>query len=211
MSLVNWKLSLKPNLHQFPQGIFGSTTELIHPPEIRERDTLVIACSEQGSAPDNISFLTPNRSVVLQHLAASMPSQVDCKTYAGLCFDDVERLFDKHEFRHVIVCGHLRCGVIRNWLRPIEEGRSDVGGFRHRFELGTRNLVDQNYLPTNDEQRCTLMICEHVLCQIENLLTHTFVANRVRAKATSFHGWVVNDDSARIMAYSPQKSAFVPI
>jgi len=211
VSLVNWKLSLKQGLHEFPQGIFGSTSELIHPPEVRENDTLIIACSEQGAAPDNISFATPNRCVVLQHLAASMPSRTECETYEGLCCDDVEELFDKHEFRHVVLCGHLRCGVIRNWMQSVKPGQSDVGGFRKRFETGTKVLVDQNYTANTNEERCTLMICEHVLCQIENLLTHSFVADRVRTNATSLYGWVVDDDSARVMAYSPQESAFVPI
>lgn len=211
VSLVNWKLSLKPGLHEFPSGTFGSVCELIHPGEVRERDTLVIACSEQGAAPDNISFATPNRCVILQNLAATMPSHSDCQRHEGLCCDDIEKLFDRYEFRHVIVCGHLDCGVIRNWLRPIKEGHTDIGNFRQRFESGTRDLVDQNYQPANEEQRYTLMICEHVLCQIENLLTHPFVADRIRAKTMSLYGWVVDDESARVMAYSSQESTFVPI
>jgi len=211
MSLVDRKLSLQRGLHTFPRGIFGSINELMHPTEVRERDTLIIACSEQGASPDNISFATPNRCVVLQHLAASMPSLNECETYEELCCDEVESLFDKYEFRHVIVCGHLYCGVIRHWLRPLKEGHTDVGNFRRRFESGTRDLVDRNYLPSSCKQRCTLMICEHVLCQIENVMTHPFVANRVTARTTSFHGWVVDDDTARVMAYSPQESAFVPV
>jgi len=211
VSLVNSKLSLKMGLHDFPQGIFGSVGELMRPIEVRERDTLIIACSEQGSAPDNVSFSTPNRSVILQNLAASMPSESDCQRHDGLCFDDVEKLFDRHEFRHVIVCGHLCCGVIRNWLRPLKEGYSDVGSFRQRFETGTRDLVDQNYPATTDEQRLTLMICEHVLCQIENLMSHAFFKRRVRSGITSLHGWIIDDESARVMGYSPEESAFVPI
>ncbi len=211
MSLVNWNLSLKAGLHEFPKGIFGSANGLIRPLEVRERDTLIIACSEQGASPDNVSFATPNRCVILQHLAATIPSQSDCHRHAGLSFDTIETLFNEYEFHHVIVCGHLCCGVIRNWLRPISEGYTDIGGFRERFEHGTRDLVDQHYRPPTDKQRCTLMVCEHVLCQIENLMTHPFVATRVRAGVTSLHGWVIDDQSARVMGYNPEDSAFVPI
>lgn len=78
----------------------------------------MVACSEQGAAPDNVSFAEPGRSVFLQHLAASMPSAQDCEQYPPLSCRDIEELFDKHDFRHVIVCGHLGCGVIRHWPGP---------------------------------------------------------------------------------------------
>ena len=211
MSLVDWKLSLKAGLHQFPQGTFGSSSDLTNTRDARERDTLIIACSELGTAPDNISFTEPNRCVVLQHLAASIPSKDECDRHQVLSCDSIEKLFDKHEFRHVIVCGHLLCGVIRSWLKPIERGYTDFGSFRLRFETGTKELVERNYLSNTDEEKLTLMICEHVLCQIENLLTHSFVMKRVRGGTMSLHGWVVDDQSARVLGYSPVESAFVPI
>ena len=211
MSMVNWELSLKEGLHQFPQRTFGSPSDLTNTWDARERDTLIIACSELGTAPDNISFTEPNRCVVLQHLAASIPSKDECDRHQVLSCDSIEKLFDKHEFRHVIVCGHLLCGVIRSWLKPIERGYTDFGSFRLRFETGTKELVERNYLSNTDEEKLTLMICEHVLCQIENLLTHSFVMKRVRGGTMSLHGWVVDDQSARVLGYSPVESAFVPI
>ena len=211
MSRVIWKLSLKAGIHQFPPGVFGSTSDLIHPLEVRERDTLIIACSEQGAAPDNISFAEPERFIVLQHLAASMPSQAETERYEGLSCRDVERLFDKYDFRHVILCGHLGCRVISSWLQPVRKGYADIGNFRLRFEKGTRDFVDKNYSPYTITERRMLMICEHVLRQIENLLTHPFIMERIQTKKTSFHGWVVDDDSARVLGYHPEESAFIPI
>ncbi len=211
MSLVDRKLSLQPGLHQFPLNTFGGVKDLMHPVEVRERDTLMFTCSELGSAPDDVSFHTPNRCVILQHLAASIPSRNESRNIKGLAFDDVESLIDKYDFRHVIVCGHLDCGVIRNWLSPLAAGHSDIGSFRARFERGTRELVDERYAVTTFEQRLTLMICEHVLCQIDNLLTHTFFAQRVQKGVTSVHGWVVDDESARVFGYNDAESAFVPI
>ena len=95
MSMVNWELSLKEGLHQFPQRTFGSPSDLTNTWDARERDTLIIACSELGTAPDNISFAEPNRCVVLQHLAASMPSKDECDRHQVLSCDSIEKLFDK--------------------------------------------------------------------------------------------------------------------
>ena len=97
------------------------------------------------------------------------------------------------------------------WLQPAAQGDADFGGFRRRFELGTRDLVDKNYFPKSVSERIKLMIFEHVLCQIENLQTHPFVASRVQAQTTSFYGWVVDGDSARVFGFSPEESAFVLI
>ncbi len=202
---------LKAGLHHFPHGVFGSADDLIHGTNVRARDTLMVACSGQGFSPDNVSFAEPDRFSVLQHIGASMPSRAECEKHEGLSCDGVEKLFDRHDFRHVIVCGHLDCRVIRNWLQPSIEGHADIGDFRLRFEKGTRKLVDNNYSPKTVAERCTLMICEHVLCQIKNLLTHPFIMERVLAERTSFHGWVIDDETARVFAYSFEESAFVPI
>ena len=208
-SLVEQKLELAKGLHRFPSNAFGSVRELLHPVNVREWDTLMVACSELGTAPDNVSFRTPNRCVILQHLAASIPSSRECANIDGLAFDDVEALFDKYDFRHVIICGHLHCGVIRSWLGPPPKDCSDIGSFWARFEEGTLELVNSNYRTDTFEQRLTLMVCEYVLCQLDNLLTHPFLADRVQKERTKLHGWVLDDDSARVFGYSPQESAFL--
>jgi len=202
---------LKAGLHRFPSGVFGSTSNLIRPQIAFERDTLMLACSGQGSAPDNVSFAQPGRISILQHIGALVPSKVECENHAGLSFNCAEQLFDRYEFRHVIVCGHLDCRIIRDWLQPHIEEHTNLGIFRRSFDLGARGLVDRNYSPKSAAEHLGLVICEHVLCQIENMLTHPFIMKRVMTEQISFHGWVVDDQTARIFAYNLQQSAFVPI
>lgn len=208
--LVKSKVPLRANLHPFPQNTFGSIADLVRPSS-RERDTLIIACSELGSAPDYVSFAKRERFVILQHLAASMPSQAEFEMYQELCCGAIAKLFEKYDFRHVIVCGHLGCGVIPYWLQPADVGDTDVGGFRRRFELGTHKLVEDNYFPSSVLEKIELLIFEHVLCQIDNLLTHPFISQRVRSQTTSFYGWVVDDQSARVYGYQPDESAYMLI
>ena len=205
------KLSLKPGIHQFPEGSFGSLSALIQDTNDRRHSTLIIACSELGSAPDNLSFAKPGQCVVLQHLAASIPSAVECKQHADLSFSEIEKLIEEHDFGHVAVCGHLECGVIRNWLNQATLAGQDFGNFRLRFELGTRRLVDRYYYPNSAAERCTIMICEHVLVQLQNLITHRFFADRLSTKQTVLHGWIIDDYSARVLGYRPEQSAFIPL
>ena len=210
MSLVKPRIELTADLHQFSKDVFGSITGLVRPLVARKKDTLIIACSELGTAPDIISFGKPEQFLILQHLAASIPSKSECEIYDGLSCEGLEQLFDKYEFRHVIICGTLGCGVIPFWLQPAEKRDSDadIGGFRQRFEMGTRKLVDENYFPESVAERLELVIFEHVLCQIDNLLSHTFILDRVRTRTTSFYGWVIDDKSTRVYGYDPDESAF---
>ena len=179
MSIVKPRIALRTGLHQFHKDVFGSITGLLRPPVAREKDTLIIAPSELGAAPDYVSFGKPERFLVLQHLAASIPSKSECENHEGLSCEDLEQLFGKYEFRHVIICGHVGSGVIPFWLQPALEGDADIGGFRRRFEMGTRTLVDENYAPDSIAERIELMIFEHVLCQIDNLISHPFIFERV--------------------------------
>jgi len=211
MSLVKSTFLLKADLHQFPANAFGSISELVDPRHARARDTLIVACSELGYAPDNLSFGNQERFVILQHLAASIPSESECATCEELSLDPISKLFDKYEFRHVIICGHLGSGVIPYWLEPAKRNEDDIGWFRRRFECGTRRLVDDNYAPGSASERIQLMIFEHVLCQIENLLTHPFIAKQTRSGETSLFGWVVDNESARIFGYRPDQSDYTLI
>lgn len=211
VKLNNLHFLLKEGIHDFPPGAFGSTDELRRCAALHQKRILLLACSEQGGAPDSISFAKTGSFLILQHLAASVPSKLDCEHFEGHSFNAIEKLIFNYDFRHVIVCGHLGCEVIRHWLQPAREGESDVGNFRRRFNQGTRKLVDSHYLPNNAEERISLMVCEHVLCQIDNMLTHSSIMARVKAKRTFFHGWVTDDESARVLGYCPNESAFALI
>ena len=211
MSVVKSRFSLRSDLHEFPKDGFGSVASLINPPETRARDTLIIACSELGAALDCLSFGDASRFLVLQHLAASMPSRRDIENDSRLSLEGVSRLFDKHQFSNLIVCGHLACQVIPHWLQPTDVSDDDAYGLRKRFENGTLRLVDNHYAPKTAREHLELLIFEHLLCQIENLLTYPFISERVHSRKTSLFGWVVDNASARVYGYRAEESAFLLI
>ena len=95
-------IALQDGLHQLHRSFFGSTSDLIRDTSARDGSSLMIACWELGSAPDNVSFTSPGSFVTLQHLGASVPSQVECEMYPELSFDDVEELFDEYVQRFLI-------------------------------------------------------------------------------------------------------------
>lgn len=205
-------IQLESGLHQFSRDFFGDLKDLVDADKASYRDTLLIACSDHGAAPDNVSFAGHDRFLIVQHIGGSIPSKLECdegdEKYDGLSIKDIEATFEKYDFRCVIMCGHLGCGVLRNWLKPRVAGDRDFGGFRQRFENSTRRAVDETYSPETVEERNELMVCEHVLYQLENLATHQFIIDRLSENRTNFHGWVVDDATARVLAYNSAASRF---
>ena len=77
--------------------------------------------------------------------------------------------------------------------------------------IKTVATVNERYPKVTGEDRVELLIREHVLFQIENLLSDHFVQERIKSGQVKLHGWVVNDSTARIHSYAPKLHDFIPI
>ena len=105
-------IELESSLHQFNPDHFGTVYDFVNTADSDQRDTLMIACSDHGTAPDNVSFAGPDRFFILQHLAASIPRPQDHEI--DNTFDGILVAFDGYDIRQIVICGHRGCGVIPN-------------------------------------------------------------------------------------------------
>ncbi|QDU73709.1 Carbonic anhydrase 1 [Bremerella volcania] len=198
---------LDSSLHRFPVKHFGTASDFLLSAESEERDTLMIACADQGGAPDRVSFAKSGRFFVVQHLASSIRPAGDRDENSEI--SDIEFAFSKYKIKHVIICGHTGCGVIRNWL--LYPDAPDVSGIRARFEQTTLEAVNQAYPEYSAEDRIEALICEHTLFQLEHLCSHAFIRNKLEAGTLQLHAWVVNDNTARVRSYDPARGCFAII
>lgn len=195
---------LDSSLHHLPVEHFGTANDFLSSSNCIERDTLMIACSDQGVAPDHVSFAKPGRFFVIQHLASSIRPADDRDEKSAIA--DIEFAFSQHRIKHVIICGHTGCGVIRNWIRcPDAPG---VSGIRACFEKSMLKSVDQAYPGHSNEDRINALIGEHTLFQLQHLCSHAFIQHKLEAGKLSLHAWVVNDNTARVSAYDPTRGCF---
>jgi carbonic anhydrase len=199
-------IPLDRELHNFAPEHFGMLSDLLEGAPSGECDTLMIACSDHGTAPDHVSFARPGRFFILQHLVSSVPAADDFEE--AMPAADIEYAMYSNEIRNVIVCGHLQCGIIRNFLQP---GTAECGSLKERFLDMALEVLDRDDPASSKEDLMGLLIREHVLAQVENLQTHSFIQDRLEAGTLKFHAWVVNDATARVSAYHAGLSEFVPI
>jgi len=197
---------LKKEIHDFVPDHFGSMGDFLENADSNECDTIMIACSDHSVAPDSISFAEPGRVFLLQHLVHSVPPVNECE--ADRTMANIEFAFSTKKIEHLIVCGHLQCGVIRSYLNS---DITNCDGIKKRFYNQTVAAVNETYPEVRGENRIELLIREHVLFQIENLLSDDFVHERIKSGEVKLHGWVVNDSTARIHSYAPKLHDFIPI
>jgi carbonic anhydrase len=200
-------IELETSLHQFNPDDFGAVGDFLKTTDCNERDTLMIACADHGTAPDNVSFAGTDRFFILQHLAACIPSPEDGANDSA--FAEVQFAFLNYDIKHIVLCGHLGCGVIPNWLKDTDA--HDTGGLRARFRSTAVKAVEQAYPHLNGQELIERLICEHALFQLENLQSHPFIRNKLDSNELKLHLWIVNDETARVLAFDARKGDLVPI
>ena len=112
----------------------------------------------------------------------------------------------------IIICGHSHCGAMGGLLDP--ESIEDMPAVKEYLEHAesTRRIVDEKYSQLADpDLRLTRTIQENVLVQLENLRTHPAVATAVARGDLNLHGWYYKFETGEVLAFHPDKNAFLPI
>ena len=66
-------IALEKSLHNFNPDHFGGLDDFLSTAGTDERDTLMIACADHGTASNNLSFAGTERFFILQHIAECVP------------------------------------------------------------------------------------------------------------------------------------------
>jgi carbonic anhydrase len=198
--------SLNPKLHEFDPALFGTLEQLRDFGAKGDRNGLLLACSDHGTAPDQISFASPDHFSILQNLGVSVPCSDE--TGENSLSANIEYSLSAQQTDHLIVCGHLDCTLMRNWLKQSPEAW-DIDSFTD-FNRKARATVEREYQDSERDTQFDLMVCEHLLFQLENLLTHECVSSRVNNQKMKLHVWVA-DHSARVSCFDPTDGQFHPL
>lgn len=151
--------------------------------EIQRPDLLWIGCSDSRVPANEIVGLAPGELFVHRNVA-NLFDPSDSNAAAVLEF-----AVDALGVRHVIVCGHYRCGgakaalegtatgAVGRWLRPLRR-------------LAEEHAGEVAALPTSEERWARL--CErNVAAQVRNVASSPVVtAAWERGKPLAVHGWI---------------------
>lgn len=194
---------------KFQAEVFGAKRELFS--RLSEGQTpraLFITCSDSRIDPTLLTQTEPGELFILRNAGNIVPSYGETM---GGSTATIEYAIAVLGVKHVIVCGHTDCGVMRALLHPESvEDLPAVKSWMVQAET-TRRIVRENYADLKGDDLLVTTIQENVRIQLDHLKTHPAVAVRLRRRTLTLHGWVYSIRTGDIWAYDEDKDAFVSL
>ena len=166
---------------------------------------LFVTCSDSRIDPTLLTQTDPGDLFILRNAGNIVPS------YGGMLGGStatIEYAVSVLKVKHVIVCGHTDCGVMKALLHPeTVENLPAVKSWMVHAEA-TRRIVRENYGEQKTDELLITTIQENIRVQLSHLRTHPGVAARLRRGLLTLHGWVYSIETGDIWAYNDNTEAF---
>jgi len=172
-------------------------------------EVLFISCSDSRIISDLIVGTKPGTAFVIRNAGNFVPTYDpnDIEGTGATLQYGVEVL----KIKHIIVCGHSRCGAIKGLFEPVDAEKLGLlkGSLRWGDQAKRMTLLS-NPKATPQEQ---YGLAEHlsVIYQLEHLMTYPFIRERVKKDEIVLHGWYYDIADGSIEYYDPEKFAFLPL
>jgi carbonic anhydrase len=196
-------------LHRFQSEVFSSQRELFtRLSQGQSPEVMFITCSDSRINPSLITQTRPGEMFVLRNAGNIVP----CYGHGTQGEDaTIEFALVHLRIKHIIVCGHSRCGAMQGLLKPeaLEALPAMKVWLKHAER--THQLIQENYQHLRDDALLTATAEENVLVQLENLRTHPAVRQRLDQRDLTLHGWVYKLETGQMFNYEPDAGQFLPI
>lgn len=164
--------------------------------------TLFIGCSDSRVIPELITLSKPGDLFVVRTAGNFIPPYGEADDHGVL--GTIE--FGVHGLgvEEIIVCGHSHCGAIRGLYQDLDEKM-----FPHlkkwlRLGDGAKEMTEG--VPEDKKMEQTEKTS--VIFQLQNLLSHPFIKEKVDANQIRLHGWYFEIESGEVHYYSRENFKF---
>lgn len=160
---------------------------------------MVITCADSRILLDPLVNSEPGIVFAVRNIGNLVPNDETDHSVAAA----VQYAIDVLHVPDIVVMGHSECGAMKALLGPKVEG--PVGDWLRYGEESVDHMQDghtQSGLADYDQ-----LSQQNVLTQAERVREMSYV----REANTNVHPWWWDMASARVLAYSPNSDAFVPI
>lgn len=200
---------LVEGIHDFQTNAFRSQRELFERlARGQSPDTLFITCSDSRIDPNLLTGTKPGELFIMRNAGNIIPPAGESN---GGEAPTVEFAVVGLGVKDIIICGHSQCGAIKALLHPeVLVDLPKVASWLY-FAEPTRRIMKERYQHCSPAELLTACIEENVLVQLENLVKHPAVAERISKGTLSVHGWVYDIESGEVFVYEPAAGQFLPI
>jgi carbonic anhydrase len=174
--------------------------------EGQQPETLFVTCADSRIVPDLILQSQPGDLFICRNAGNVIPRAGEP---AGGVSATIEYAVEVLRVRHVIVCGHSDCGVIRALMNPERlTGLNSVKDWLQHVEPAWA-YVDEVERNAGELTRHTALTHANVLVQLDNLRTHDYIRRALAEARLQVHGWYYDILSGRIERYDEARGRFV--
>lgn len=169
---------------------------------------LFITCSDSRVDPELLTQTAPGEIFVIRNAGNIVPPYGSTNGGEGATIEYAVKALDINQ---IVVCGHSHCGAMKGLLK-LEEIRDElplVYAWLQHAEA-TRQLIQEHYGDRSGEDLLDAAIAENVLTQIENLRTYPVIHTRLFRGEMRIYAWIYDIDTGDVVAYDPERHAYVP-
>jgi carbonic anhydrase len=171
-------------------------------------ETLFVTCADSRIVPDLILQTQPGDLFICRNAGNVIPRAGEP---AGGVSATIEYAVQVLRVRHLIVCGHSDCGVIRALMNPERlEGLNSVKDWLHHVEPAWQYL-DGVESQDSELTRHKALTQANVLVQMDNLNSHEYIQSALAEGRLQVHGWYYDIMSGQIERFDEQAGKFVPL
>lgn len=199
---------LVQGVHHFQSEVFAQYKGLFeHLSKGQSPETLFITCSDSRINPCLITQTEPGELFIIRNAGNIIPPYDE--TSPGGEEATIEYAVSVLGVRDIIVCGHTLCGAMQAVLEP--ENLNTLPAVRRwlAFAEETRSIIKKEYCHLSGEALQTAAAEENVLVQLEHLMSHPTVAQKLEKGEINLHGWVYKIQTGEVFAYQPQQEQFI--
>lgn len=171
-------------------------------------EVLFITCADSRVVPALITQTDPGDMFLVRIAGNIVPPYGE--VHGGVTAT-IEYALMVLKVRHVVVCGHSDCGVVKAMLHPEKLSNVPVvESWLGQAEVARRVVVD-NYSGSSEEQMIDALTYENVVAQLDHLKTHPSVASALARGELMLHGWVYSIHDGTVMAFDAERGEFVDL
>ena len=181
---------------------FHSLVELGQTPS-----TLVVACCDSRVDPALILDCAPGDLFVIRNVANLVPPAENQGHYHGTSAA-LEFGVRNLKVQHIIVLGHAQCGGIHALLEGgVSRDDSFIAEWMGIAEAA-KEQVEEDYAQSDRKLRHRACEQQAILVSLENLMTFSWIRERVELGQLALHGWYFDIESGELLGYNQATRQF---
>ncbi len=169
-------------------------------------DVLFITCSDSRVVPNLFTQSKPGELFVIRNAGNLVPEFKQLSTESATIEYAVKAL----NVKHIIVCGHAKCGAVAGALYP-----EKVADLPQVAKVLQKEGPDFKKLKASHQGTADALynkaIEQNVNFQLKKLKRYPYIHEKLKTGAIQLHGWVYDFENGEVFAHQPTLNSYTPL